>query len=76
MSLNQKTYFRKVYGALDYLADLGGLFSSCSGFCRAILGLFNFYGGYQFLMSDLFESESKKKARQKSGRANSIHSTN
>ena len=46
LSLNQKDYFRVVYGGLDFVADLGGLFSAVAGVCSIILSLFNFHAVY------------------------------
>ncbi len=40
MSLDQTKYFRRVYGILDFLADMGGLFGAISPVCFSIVMLF------------------------------------
>ena len=60
MSTDRKQYYRRVYGGLDYIADLGGLLGAVAAVCRVIMGIFNFYGSYQFVMSELFVSSQNE----------------
>ena len=46
MSLDRKDYFRVVYGGLDFVADMGGLFSAVAGVSGIVLSLFNFHAVY------------------------------
>ena len=46
MSLNQKQYFRRVYSLLDFLSDVGGLYSAVSPICMLLIVLMNFNSSY------------------------------
>ena len=54
MTLTHVDYLRKVYGTLDLMADLGGLFAAIKTPFIIILGFTNFYASYQFVMADNF----------------------
>ena len=42
MSLNKKNYFRRVYSGLDFISDMGGLFSAIAPICKILLIIFNY----------------------------------
>ena len=46
-------YTRTVYGFLDFLRDLGGLFSALGPFCGVIVTIFQYRGSYLNLMDDM-----------------------
>ena len=54
MSFNHISYSRQVYGTLDFLADIGGLFAALKAPFLLVLSVFNFYSSYQFVMADNF----------------------
>ena len=58
LTMDRRDYFRKVYGVLDLLSDVGGLFGAISPICGILLVAFNFWSSYQFLMDDLFVESS------------------
>ncbi len=63
ISLDRRDYFRRVYGVLDFLADVGGLFGAISPLCFIIVLCFQYRSSYQFVMADLFvdrEARAKK----------------
>ena len=57
MSLSQIELLRKVYNFLDFLSDLGGLFSTLGPFCGIIVTIFQYRGSYLRLMKDMGEAE-------------------
>ena len=54
MSLDQKYYYRTVYSSLDFLAEIGGLFSAFSKICLIVITTLNYFGSFQFVMADNF----------------------
>ena len=58
MSLDQRFYFRQVYSFLDFLAEIGGLFSAFSKICLLIITALNYFGSFQFVMADNFYYKS------------------
>ena len=54
MSLSSKRYFRRVYGIMDFLAEMGGLFGAFGSLSLAIVVGINYFGSYQFVMAELF----------------------
>ena len=55
MSLDRKEYFRKVYGSLDFLRDIGGLFAGIATIFSPMVLLFQYRGSYYLLMNDNLE---------------------
>ena len=69
MSVDRRVYFRKVYSTLDFLSDVGGIYSALAPILTFFLIIINFWSSYQFLMGDLFfggnqESKINFKNRQ------------
>ena len=54
MSLDQKYHYRIVYSSLDFLAEIGGLFSAFSKICLIVVTALNYFGSFQFVMADNF----------------------
>ena len=54
MTFMLRSFDRSVYSTLDYLADIGGLFSSIQVPFNTLIGMMNFWGAYQFVMADNF----------------------
>ena len=54
LSLDKHFYYRSVYSSLDFLSELGGLFSAFGRFCLLIITAFNYFGSFQFVMADNF----------------------
>ena len=54
VSLDQHFYLRTVYSSLDFLSEIGGLFTAFSSICKIIIGALNHYGSFQFVMGDNF----------------------
>lgn len=52
---NLYKYDRTAYSLLDYLRDIGGLFSSLNAFFSAIVFILNYNGMYFWLTSSLFK---------------------
>lgn len=68
LSITQRHNLRQVYSLFDFLADIGGFFSTIGALCVAMVSVFQYYGPYQFLMAGLFfsrkdndENKNKKK---------------
>ena len=57
MSFMHRSYSRQVYGTLDFLADIGGLFAALKAPFLLVISLFNFYSSYQFVMADNYVSK-------------------
>ena len=53
MSLSRVEYTRTVYGSLDFLRDIGGLFAALGPFFGIIVTIFQYRGSYLNLMSDM-----------------------
>jgi len=60
LSHTRHIYYRQVYGLLDWLRDLGGLFGAMSGISLSIVLIFQFQGGYMFVMSELFSAPQEQ----------------
>ena len=56
---------RAVYSALDYLADIGGLFGTFNGFATTISLILNFNGVYHLLTSSLFKAKTNITKKKK-----------
>ena len=56
VSLEQRFYYRKVYTSLDFLSEIGGIFSALSRICLVLITGLNYFGSFQFLMGDNFYS--------------------
>ena len=54
VSLDQHYFYRTVYTSLDFLSEIGGLFSAFSRICLIIITGLNYYGSFQFVMADNF----------------------
>lgn len=54
MSHTKNIYQRQVYGVLDWLRDIGGLYGSLSAICIGIVFVFQFQGTNMFLMTEMF----------------------
>ena len=54
MSLSSNRYFRRVYGVMDFLSEMGGLFSIFASLSLAIVCGINYFGSYHFVMAELF----------------------
>ena len=86
LSNKKNFYFRTVYGFLDWLRDIGGLYGAIYGICFAIVFTIQFQGQNMFLMTEMFtvpqdenlSLSSRRKRRLSRGPSNlrEIHSTN
>ena len=56
VSTTHNRYFRSVYSILDFLSEMGGLFTAFGSFCFLIINALNHYGSYQYLMAESFYS--------------------
>ena len=65
VSLDQKKYYRTVYGTLDFVAEIGGLFSALGRLCLAIIGTLNFFGSFQFVTASNFYYRSGRDEKGK-----------
>ena len=54
LDLGQTEYFRKVYTSLDFLSELGGLFSALGRLALLVISSLNYFGSFQFVMADNF----------------------
>ena len=54
MSLSSNSYLRRVYGIMDFLAEMGGLFGAIGSLSLAIVVSINYFGSYHFVMAELF----------------------
>ena len=57
VSLTSNRYFRRVYSIMDFLSELGGLFTALGALFLLIIKGLNYYGSYQFVMAELFYSK-------------------
>ena len=64
MSLSQIVYTRTVYSFLDFLRDLGGLFSALGPFCGLIVTIFQYRGSYLRLMDDMGDKTQEKNSKK------------
>ena len=46
MSLTRQEYNRTVYGLLDFLGDIGGLFNAIYAVFGAIVAIFSYHGAF------------------------------
>lgn len=60
MSLTNDHYFRRVYNFMDLIAEIGGLFTAFGSIFMLMTGALNYFGSYQFVMTELFYSSKKK----------------
>ena len=56
VSTTHRQYYRSVYSILDFLSEMGGLFSAFGSLCLLVISSLNFNGSYQYLMRDNFYS--------------------
>ena len=64
--MDQIKYYRRVYTAFDFLADLGGLFGALTPFFTSVVFCVQYRSSYQFLMADIFvEKNINKEDRRK-----------
>ena len=54
LSNTKNIYYRTVYGFLDWLRDIGGLYGSIYAICFGIVLVFQFQGQNMFLMTEMF----------------------
>ena len=54
MSLDQIYYFRTVYTTLDFLSEIGGLFTAFGRLALLMITALNYFGSFQFVMADNF----------------------
>ena len=54
VTLTLTRYFRRVYSILDFLSEIGGLFSTFTRLFLLIITGLNYFGSYQFVMRELF----------------------
>ena len=59
LSPDLKHFYRSTYGTLDFLAEIGGLLSAIRPLCMILVLIMQYYGAYQFVMSELFVSKSR-----------------
>ena len=46
VSMKKIEYTRSIYGMLDYLADIGGLFAALGPLCKVFITIFQYRGSY------------------------------
>ena len=56
LSHTKDVYYRQVYGVLDWLRDIGGLYGSLSAICIGAVFIFQFRSANMFLMTELFSA--------------------
>ena len=56
MSLSRNEFTRIVYGFLDFLRDLGGLFSALGPFFGSMVAILQYRGMYMHLTSQMLQS--------------------
>ena len=63
--MNRTTVKRKIFGYLEYIAELGGLAGALGSVCRAFIAILQFRALHQFLTPYLFaiSQEVKKEDR-------------
>lgn len=66
VSLTRSLYQRTVYSAMDLLSDIGGLFGALKPICFTLVLVFQYYGAYSFVMSDLSRDRNSE-AREAAG---------
>ena len=66
ISLTSKRYFRRVYGIMDFMAEMGGLFGAFGSIFLAMVVGFNYFGSYQFVMAELFYDRTSDGSRRAS----------
>ena len=54
VSTTHKRYFRSVYSILDFLSEMGGLFTAFGSLCFLVISSLNYFGSYQYLMAESF----------------------
>ena len=54
VTTHQVYYYRRVYKFLDFLSEVGGLFSAFSRICLVIVTSLNYFGSFQYVMADNF----------------------
>ena len=59
LSMSKMEFTRSVYGLLDYVADLGGLFASIGSFCKIFTLSFQ-YRGVNMLLMDLHNKDDEE----------------
>ena len=74
LSGDQHFYFRTVYSSLDFLSEIGGLFSSFSRICLVLITGLNYWGSFQFVMADNFYYRSGGKNYKNNVQWNSMKS--
>ena len=54
LSDTQTVFSRQVYGFLDWLRDIGGLYGAIYAICYGLVFIFQFRGQMIFLMTEMF----------------------
>lgn len=60
LSSRKHIYYRTVYGFLDWLRDIGGLYGSIYAICFGVVFIFQFQGQNMFLMTEMFTVEKEE----------------
>ena len=59
LSNSNQVYYRNVYGLLDYLRDIGGLYGALTALCFALVYIFQHNGANMFVMTEMFTAPKK-----------------
>ena len=59
LSLSLEVHDRQVYGILDILSGIGGLYGGLRAICFFIVSTFQYRGSHMFMMRDMFNSKMK-----------------
>ena len=60
MNLNMLETEREVYSGLDWIGDMGGLLDGLNAICVLFLGLVNYNLYSSYMVSQLFQSQTKE----------------
>lgn len=59
LSQTRHEYTRTVYSMLDFLGDIGGLFSALGPLCGVIVTAFQYRGSYMYLASTMLKNPER-----------------
>ena len=57
ISMTRNRYLRTVYSFLDFLRDLGGLFSSLTPLCGVLVSILQYRGSYMYIASQMLSDK-------------------
>ena len=60
LSLDRTVLKRRVYGWLDLLGELGGLFGALSPLCLGLVRVFHYRSVYMYVTKEMFGSADSK----------------